>query len=508
MQMRIKKNHQKLIIFFFLSILLTYYLWKPYQQPRIELSLMQCADPSFSKVLSRHASQNKTILLCQVDEAFAIMAINFYKTSLIPQKISNFLFLGSSFKTCQILGNYSIPCYNYTEDPNSKSASRFGNADFNRKMNMRTDVLLDALSCGFNVLHTDVDVHFFRNPFPQLNRDIQEVDIAALWDRSNYNAGFLMIKSTPYTQQVYKELKVASLTSTQSDQDDLNVIIPKLKKMYPFDFKVRRLSQKQFKCGYDYYEKEDRFVAKPCPTCIMVHNNWIVSIEAKVYRFKEHLMWMIDEDGYYSSSSAKYLLYTNSLMEIEKTTNKYIRLAQIDNLKTALILARILKRILILPRFICYRTQFFRRNYFECPLNSLLNISRFDASFNREYRENSFLENPLVPKDLRQTPSKNVILVTSKNAAFWPLYKVENNDEKVKYFDLTDKLTIYVSDIKETLGFFEERLLMVKSLYGLNLSLQDNETSSKVREGIHKGFQNSNYRQQHQSLLMSLDFTN
>jgi len=37
-----------------------------------------------------------------------------------------------------------------------------------RKMNIRTEMILDALVAGFTVVHTDLDVVFFRNPLPHL----------------------------------------------------------------------------------------------------------------------------------------------------------------------------------------------------------------------------------------------------------------------------------------------------------------------------------------------------
>jgi len=54
-------------------------------------------------------------------------------------------------------------------------------------------------------------------------------------------------------------------------------------------------------CGVDYFEKGHRvFPSKEyCTNCMVVHNNWIVSREAKIYRFKEHFMWMYDKDSYY-----------------------------------------------------------------------------------------------------------------------------------------------------------------------------------------------------------------
>ena len=54
-------------------------------------------------------------------------------------------------------------------------------------------------------------------------------------------------------------------------------------------------------CGLDYFEKGNRVFpsTEQCADCMVVHNNWIVSREAKIYRFKEHFMWMYDKDFYY-----------------------------------------------------------------------------------------------------------------------------------------------------------------------------------------------------------------
>jgi len=61
----------------------------------------------------------------------------------------------------------------------------------------------------------------------------------------------------------------------------------------------------RYVCGLDYFEKGNRvFPSKEqCTDCVVVHNNWIVSREAKIYRFKEHFMWMYDKDSYYRYST-------------------------------------------------------------------------------------------------------------------------------------------------------------------------------------------------------------
>jgi hypothetical protein len=108
------------------------------------------------------------IVLALVDSAFADMALNLYESSLRPNGIRNFLFVGAGRRACELLRNASLPCYHYTEDKDTEVASIYKSPEFIRKMNIRTDMILDALSVGFTVLHTDLDVVFLRNPLPDL----------------------------------------------------------------------------------------------------------------------------------------------------------------------------------------------------------------------------------------------------------------------------------------------------------------------------------------------------
>jgi Nucleotide-diphospho-sugar transferase len=108
------------------------------------------------------------IVLALVDSAFADMALNLYESSLRPNGIRNFLFVGAGRRACDMLSNASLPCYYYTEDKDTEVASIYKSPEFIRKMNIRTDMILDALSVGFTVLHTDLDVVFLRNPLPDL----------------------------------------------------------------------------------------------------------------------------------------------------------------------------------------------------------------------------------------------------------------------------------------------------------------------------------------------------
>jgi hypothetical protein len=66
--------------------------------------------------------------------------------------------------------------------------------------------------------------------------------------------------------------------------------------------KLVKLDSSRYSCGKEYFENSGRWLpdSKAASNAtLVVHNNWIVSFEAKVYRFKEHLMWTRDTGRLY-----------------------------------------------------------------------------------------------------------------------------------------------------------------------------------------------------------------
>lgn len=65
-----------------------------------------------------------------------------------------------------------------------------------------------------------------------------------------------------------------------------------------------RLDEHRYACGKQYFENEGRLFPNISSylegridpdSAWVVHNNWIVSYQSKVYRFKEHFMWLVDK---------------------------------------------------------------------------------------------------------------------------------------------------------------------------------------------------------------------
>lgn len=75
-----------------------------------------------------------------------------------------------------------------------------------------------------------------------------------------------------------------------------------------------------------------------------MHNNWITGMDKKIYRQKEMHLFLFDENGYYSSTSRKYvkIIYeSKSISEDERM----IELGFFIAFKT--------NSIFILPQFLC-----------------------------------------------------------------------------------------------------------------------------------------------------------
>ena len=164
--------------------------------------------------------------------------------------------------------------------------------------------------------------------------------------------------------------------------------------------------------GQVFYERGKRmFATDPgCDECVVIHNNWIVSAEAKKYRFKEFLMWDLDTDGYYSNASQKYLTYNNPFDFGAQETCTH----ELEALKIALRIGHLLDRVVILPSFHCYQCKYdaCENQAKRCSLNTHVRMTVFDQYLDSRYREHMFLKHHKVPDEVKQSLS-DIILVGS-----------------------------------------------------------------------------------------------
>ena len=303
---------------------------------------------------------------------------------------------------------------------------------------------------------------------------MQNADIAALWDASEFNAGFLVVRPSPPSLQLYQIIRRMSNRRQLSDQRALNRAISMMKKGQQRGsvLRVGVLDRRRFLSGVDYFEKSGRKLPKLSDGCeassksgcpLVVHNNWIVGREAKIYRFREHLMWQYDGDEqYYSSETRKYLAYTNPANAAREDATE----RELSALQTALVVGHLLDRVVILPRFHCA----VKRH--QCPLNSIVHIKTFDSIFSGRYRESSFLQHPKVPASVK--------------------YEVTDRP-MITHDGQTSDVMLTSSDIRRLFGDLSARVLNLTDLQRVKIDLADREFGRRLQAA----FRRARYRQIH-----------
>ncbi|ESO03318.1 hypothetical protein HELRODRAFT_173604 [Helobdella robusta] len=458
-------------------------------------------DNAFIKAISKYAKtipkkfDNETdqrfIILALTDNAFFDMALNLYLTSFQKFGITNFLFVGVGKIACQNLLNLNIQCYYFTEASNSNESMAYGSRQFALKVNIRTDMIIEALKANYVVLHTDVDVMFLNNPMPYIEQQIlKNSNMAVLWDYHEYNSGFLVIKPSKFSIELYMTMQeITNKSDSLDDQKALNMAIKSLRTKYkdnPEIVQIGILEKSKFLSGKNYFEEVDRNFptqngSNNCPSCLVMHNNWIKTMDAKVYRFKEALLWAVDKDRYYSDEKRKYLLYNNPFLN-NPPNNYSTDKAELNALKTGFALAQMLNRTLIIPRFHCHGP----KNPYECSIIHWIYVKELNKQFS--YRENSFLLNPLVPKSIRKIRgcSEPIWTFIETNTSLGINDLIQNSYSKIVSIDLKNYTKVPEKVILKIFSNCDDKVLYVASLLGVEVVFDSANEKDKYLSFFYK----------------------
>ncbi len=216
----------------------------------------------------------------------------------------------------------------------------------------------------------------------------------------------------------------------------------------------------------------------------------IVSEEAKIYRFREHHMWMLNRDEYYSSTTTKYLTFDLPYaLEIRNKTRDLDRATLIG----ALAIGQVLNRTVILPKFHCHNGTVVKL----CPLNDLVMLTNFDAAFGNKYREHTFLTHPKVPELVKQSLSPVYRIDAYRAPSFKRISTAaEGSYDNPKVVRPANIRTGANSDeILQWFGAVTERILRFHSLYGAFSSFKDAKEHEQFFVKVIAGITPGNYRQ-------------
>ena len=244
--------------------------------------------------------------------------------------------------------------------------------------------------------------------------DLSVSDLYIQDDVYSLNSGFYLVKASLKGTQLMKLALGKYMHESIDDQPALNKAVKEMKKEKQLI--VQTLSRELYPCGLIYFERGRRMFIGDNEYCegkicdakpFIVHNNWIVSKAAKIYRFKEVGLWNYDFNGYYSNITQKYIAYENP-RDFGIKTIHHEKMA----LNTALTMGKILNRIVILPKFHCHtcKNVACKQKHNLCAFNAHFNVRVFDHYFKGLYRENNFLNHYKVPKNIKESVSPNVYI--------------------------------------------------------------------------------------------------
>ncbi len=393
------------------------------QFPELPLSKFKVNDAewaTFPEALASQASEDKLIILSIVDSVFLDMAANYYITSIHRHRLHHcFLFIALDGAVChqlqeslQTLGR--VPCFTYGNGTATKYESFVGSKDFHKKTNSRNRLILEALQLSYTVLNTDVDLYFVSNPLPDIistcERSGSGCDVAPILDSPYWNPGFVYIRPTNLSVIMYSDMVARFQQEPKDELFILRDVIQDMKEK-KLGLNLAGLDGNKFACGKSMFG----YFTKPTPkedinvsNHIVIHNNGLIGKDLKIIRFKEMAMWHFDEGQYYTNTYRKYLKLGNptEMPEITKGLNSSLQWTAIRN---GLAIASILDRILILPKVY--------KNGSEYSMAFFLTGSRMRLFEFFDVREETFLEHPLVPKQIKSNVTQPSIIANRLDPA-------------------------------------------------------------------------------------------
>lgn len=267
----------------------------------------------FSQLVRKHAVANEIIISVATYQAKDFL-LNLL-CSLKQQNITNFV-VGALDKEMQdFCLNNSINVYyassisrlgrkNYT-------SGEFGTESFNKLVALKHESAILAMSLGYNVIVTDLDIVWLRNPLPLLRETAgQNFDIVFQCDNHYEHSscypcgGFFYARPTEPSIQALDTLvneKIKNVNS--STQDIMKKILCKGKQVSYLECKdpetgirIRMLSKKLLPNGNTFMlEFKDRVLFVKSWNPYIMHFNWMMGDENKIQWMKKAEVWFLNE---------------------------------------------------------------------------------------------------------------------------------------------------------------------------------------------------------------------
>ena len=243
--------------------------------------------------LSNGVSYQNWMILMTVNTAYLDFLQNwfsFYRRLKLNVPVTLIAEDRSSFeKLSQLYNNYSdYVTIEQSGNENAEDPADFNTPQFFKLVGQRPAHILKYLRLGYNVVYTDTDTVWLKDPFPHF---VGMFDIWAQLDNTTHCTGFLAIQCNERTLQFAQDWKsYMKGKTTINDQTGFE-------EMDRSDVCIQGLNTDFFPAGYQYFGFKNitGYSENKMLDVVVVHNNWIVGHDQKKERFKTFNLWHEDK---------------------------------------------------------------------------------------------------------------------------------------------------------------------------------------------------------------------
>ncbi|CAA7404798.1 unnamed protein product [Spirodela intermedia] len=271
---------------------------------------------SLESLLQITADENRTIVLAVAGYSYKDMLMS-WVCRMRHLSVTNFLIgaLDSDIYDFSVL--QGLPVFKDPLPPANirLTSCHFGTDCFRKVSKVKSRLVLQILRMGYNVLLSDVDVYWFQNPLPFLQKFDPPV-LLAQSDEYNetgpinlprrLNSGFYYARADPPTIAAFAKVVKHASTSNMSEQPSFYDILCGVGGTHrtsdehcvepETNLRVIFLDRNLFPNGAFRSLWLERDVRRACKAlgCLILHNNWISGKDNKVKRQIRSGLWAYD----------------------------------------------------------------------------------------------------------------------------------------------------------------------------------------------------------------------